>query len=95
MSEPEKVRVWGVLHRRGASIVCPVCGFNEWKGFGELGNLHVALPSVLPTGELMHLPDQTGAVPAYLFGCARCGFLRLHSKQIVDDEFTGPEQKPD
>jgi predicted RNA-binding Zn-ribbon protein involved in translation (DUF1610 family) len=83
----ESQRVWDRLHSRGASIVCPICGFEQWQGFGDLGNLRVMLPAVLPTGEAMRLPDETGGMGAYVYSCARCGFIRLHAKQVVDGEF--------
>jgi hypothetical protein len=44
-----------------------------------------------PTGEVMTLPDQMGGIHAY--ACARCGFVRLHSAQVLDDEVPQREEE--
>lgn len=62
---------------------CPVCGAVEWRTFGVLGNLLVAIPAKTPSGELIETTDERGSLPAFAFTCWACGFIRLHSEQVM------------
>jgi predicted RNA-binding Zn-ribbon protein involved in translation (DUF1610 family) len=81
VSEAEKI--WTILNERGASIVCPFCGSEEWLAFGELKNLRVVLPAAIPTGELVKVTSETGGFGVIPFACSNCGFVRLHSAHVL------------
>ena len=81
----ESQLVWQRLGERGASLTCPVCGHETWQAFGELGNLRVALQAATSHGDLVNIPGQRGGFGAYIFACGKCGFLRLHSTQVVGE----------
>ena len=71
---------------------CPVCGQVAWSGFGGLGNLLIALPVKTVDGEAVATTEGWGGLDAFPFTCARCGFVRLHSKQVM---LTLSEHLPD
>ncbi len=82
MSYLERVRK--ALWERHVFLVCPSCGHEEWKGgFGELGNLHLTLPGVTPHGEMLSTQSSIGGLGAYPIICSHCGFIRLHSLEVL------------
>src|ERR1700683_1513529 len=66
------------FERVGASEACPICKTNKWNMVSRDhgGGLH--LPNPLSSGTVL-------AVPAYLFVCDNCQFMRMHSKKLIDE----------
>jgi predicted RNA-binding Zn-ribbon protein involved in translation (DUF1610 family) len=81
----ESSNAWEVIYERGASIACPFCGWEEWKPLGALQNLSIVLAATTRDGTMVRGPGETGGLGAYAYACANCGFVRLHSKLVVDN----------
>jgi predicted RNA-binding Zn-ribbon protein involved in translation (DUF1610 family) len=62
---------------------CPVCGAVEWGTLGALGNILVGLPAKTAEGEPVATAEEWGSLDGFPFTCRRCGFVRLHSKQVM------------
>jgi predicted nucleic-acid-binding Zn-ribbon protein len=69
------------LQKRGAKLVCEVCGHTEFGMPNERG-LIVGLP--VSTGVGLNVGT---SVPAYVAYCLNCGNMRLHARAVVDPGF--------
>ena len=75
------------LLSRGASLSCPVCSGSAWVAPGQLANMLGNLPLVTGGDEHLLIHDVDGTpvgTVCYAFVCANCGFVRLHSKEVVE-----------
>ena len=75
------------LLARGASLSCPVCSGDAWVAPGQLANMLGNLPLVTGGDEHLLIHDVDGTpvgTVCYAFVCANCGFVRLHSKEVVE-----------
>jgi predicted RNA-binding Zn-ribbon protein involved in translation (DUF1610 family) len=64
------------LADKGASQECPVCGGIHWTADGTPAAVHAIDPD---EGEV----NLGTAVPAAIFVCSNCGFIRLHALDVV------------
>ena len=63
------------LRQRGVSMRCPAC---DWTLDGPLGDY-----VLLPQGETsVHIPQ---GVKVRVFACRNCGYIRLHSANVLRD----------
>jgi len=82
----DKKAIWWRLYDRGAGLPCPVCDKSHWHiGFGELGNLHIILQGATPHGEPVVAAGSQAVMPVQPIVCANCGFVRLHSFQVLEE----------
>lgn len=59
------------LRRRGSSMRCPAC---EWPLDGPLGNYRLVSDDEAP-----------GGIKVQVFACRNCGYIRLHSANVLGD----------
>jgi hypothetical protein len=71
------------LNERGATSACPACGQEDWIHFGGLGNLVVHLT---PDTEHRESIETHVVLPAYVLICANCGLIRLHGREVLDED---------
>ena len=87
--------VAGALASRRAVAACQVCGENEWRPMGQLGNLIATLPLATLHAEPLSTPDgERGVLPVYVLTCWNCGFVRLHSTTVVNEAATEATDEP-
>jgi predicted RNA-binding Zn-ribbon protein involved in translation (DUF1610 family) len=65
------------LRRRGVTMRCPAC---DWTLDGPVGD-YVLVPS---DDEVIGIPQ---GVKVRVFACRNCGYIRLHSANVLDDTF--------
>ena len=63
------------LRQRGVSMRCPAC---DWTLDGPLGD-YALLPQGDPTVDIPH------GVKVRVFACRNCGYIRLHSANVLSD----------
>jgi hypothetical protein len=81
-----KYEIWKRLYERGAGLKCPVCAHEIWMiGLGDMGNLHIFLEAASPQGEVLEVPGSKGGLPVHPIVCANCGFVRLHSLEVLEN----------
>ena len=67
-----------VALERNASDICPSCGGTKWADFGTRVLLQYVDPNEpMPTGH---------GLPVIPMGCLHCGFIRLHSTLILEEQ---------
>jgi predicted RNA-binding Zn-ribbon protein involved in translation (DUF1610 family) len=73
----DELRITRALRRRGTTMLCPACQFALR---GPIGSYRLAPDS----GE-----DETSlggkqGIRVVVYGCANCGYVRLHSANVLD-----------
>jgi predicted RNA-binding Zn-ribbon protein involved in translation (DUF1610 family) len=77
--------IFDFLRSRGARMICPFCGQEEWHGWDERVTLeHVLGSSTVDRG-----------AEAFPLTCANCGFIRLQSAHVLDDPRARARNQPD
>jgi hypothetical protein len=69
------------LNVRGARLNCPSCGNTNWLGLGGTGPQMMILTTLGPTDR----PGPRAEFRAVGAVCAHCGFVRLHSLEVLGD----------
>jgi len=65
---------------------CPFCDAKPWRTYGELANLLVALPTATFEGEILSAGGERGVLSCFVLVCANCGFVRLHSRDLLEEK---------
>lgn len=76
MAQTDAARLKRALRRRGVSMRCPAC---DWTLDGPLGEY-----VLVPKGKDL-LGATAGGVTLMIFACRNCGYVRLHSANVLDD----------
>lgn len=76
MPPSDATRLKRALRQRGVSMRCPAC---DWTLDGPLGDY-----VLLPKGKDV-LGGSSGEVKLMIFACRNCGYVRLHSANVLDD----------
>jgi predicted RNA-binding Zn-ribbon protein involved in translation (DUF1610 family) len=70
------------LRQRGVSMRCPAC---DWTLDGPVGD-YVLVPSGADEDEVFGIRR---GVKVRVFACRNCGYIRLHSANVLQDTFDG------
>ena len=63
-----------------------MCGADDWRSPGALGNLLAFVPTVTLDGQPVSTSTSQGGFTAYMWACGRCGFVRMHATAYLDPE---------
>jgi predicted nucleic-acid-binding Zn-ribbon protein len=69
-------RLTDAVNKVGVKLECPSCGDREWAPLGTT--------VVLPTSGIQPGFEAQGA-ECLALACKRCGFVRLHSAQVLEE----------
>jgi predicted nucleic-acid-binding Zn-ribbon protein len=75
VADPARLR--DILNSRGVSRQCPSCGNDDWAPL----DTNVVLQA--STGSQAEL--ERGGAECLAIACKRCGFVRLHSAQVLEE----------
>lgn len=85
MSPSNSPDLWDKIVDRGGQAACPSCGQASWQGFGDPGNLSVALLAIPRHNEMVEAGSQRNILAVWPFICTNCGFVRLHAHEVLED----------
>jgi predicted RNA-binding Zn-ribbon protein involved in translation (DUF1610 family) len=77
MPPSDATRLKRALRQRGVSMRCPAC---DWTLDGPLGDY-----VLMPQGKDVLGSTSSAGVKLMIFACRNCGYVRLHSANVLDD----------
>ena len=69
-----------LLQSKGASVECPVCGAEDWRGLDDIIDLPVRTAGATPYEAHVRIPGFAALAPS----CGRCGHVRLIDLRLLE-----------
>ena len=69
-----------LLQARGASVECPVCGAEDWRGLDDIIDLPVRVAGATSHETHVRIPGFEALAPS----CGRCGHVRLIDLRLLE-----------
>jgi hypothetical protein len=69
-----------LLQAKGASVECPVCGAEDWRGLDDIIDLPVRMVAATSNETHVRIPGFAALAPS----CGRCGHVRLIDLQLLE-----------